>query len=120
MVDKQELASVLAVFARASFEISRTLDHLEEMLDAGDMSSAEKSRIRVALPSLRARRIECDADLVAFTAKGRALAPPNQETMRGIEAATAALASRAAASKEAGAILGAVTDLLSHIKGAMG
>jgi len=116
MADKQELPSTLALLAKASFEISRTLDRLEEMLDEGDMSPIEKSRVRVALPSLRARRIECDADVVAFSARARALAPPSQETMRGLEAATAALASRAAAAKEAAAILGAITDLLGHMK----
>jgi hypothetical protein len=120
MADQQELASIIALVAGASSEISRTLDRLEEMLDAGEMSPTDQSRIRVALPSLRARRIECDADVVAFCAKARALALPSQETIRDIEAATAALASRTAAAKEAGAILGAITDLLGHIKRATG
>lgn len=120
MADKQELARTLALLAGASYEISRTLDRLEEMLDGGELSSADKSRIRVALPSLRARRIECDADVVAFSAKARVLAPPSPETIQRIEAATDALAKRAAAAQEAAAILGAVTDLLGQIKRATG
>ena len=120
MAEKPELARTLALLAGASSEISRTLDRLEEMLDAGELSAADRSRIRVALPSLRARRIECDADVVAFSAKARVLVSPSPETIKSIEAATATLAACSAAAKEAAAILGAVTDLLGQIKRATG
>jgi hypothetical protein len=116
MTASASTAQVISTLALASAELGRTINCLEGMLDDRKVSAVDKSRIRIALPSLRSRRIELDADLVAFSAKAAAMQPPGQEVIQSLEDATAALANRVAEAREVQAILGAVMDLVGMVQ----